>query len=347
MTSLNRGRWWLGVSLGALALFCLPRRALADDPRLGVDLFQSGRQLMNEGNYEKACPMLRDSQKADPQPGTQINLALCYEKLGQTASAWSTYSDLMQSGGPLQQQAAKAALDRLGPKLSRLRIDVCEHPNFDSSKLVVSRNGEALGESALGRPSPVDAGEYLIEAQVPGYERWSRSVKVSADGDLRSVEICQLQQEPSVNAADANSTQPTRLSVPPTAPLGASAGAAAASGHQRDLMPVYIAAGTGVVAALIGTTFGIVAANQKSDATDLCAGKICSPSGWDKLSSAKTSADISTVGFLVAGAAAGVAVYFVLNPRHPDEPRKPAAAARLAVQVPQNGGLTISYGGAF
>lgn len=332
----------LAACVSGASLLSLCRAALADDPRLGVDLFQSGRQLMNAGDFEKACPMLRDSQKADPQPGTQLNLALCYEKLGKSASAWSTYSDLTQSGGPLQQQVAKAALERLGPKLSRLKIDVCVDPNFDSSKLVVSRNGEELGATVLGRPSPVDAGEYLIEARAAGYVKWSRKVKVAADGDLKSVEICDLVREPAAPGAPA---------LAPPAAASASTAAVPTSPTEpllprRDLTPAYIAGGTGVVAVVFGTVFGIVAANQKSQATDECAGKSCSAEGWNRLSSAKTSADISTVSFVLAGVAAGATIYFVLKSSASDEPGKSAQATRVGLRAAPTG-WTVTYAGAF
>jgi hypothetical protein len=71
-----------------------------------------------------------------------------------------------------------------------LKVELCATPNFDVAQLVVRRNGEELGASALGRPSPVDAGEYRIEARVPGFEKWARTVTVGANGDLRTVELC-------------------------------------------------------------------------------------------------------------------------------------------------------------
>jgi len=333
----------LAAWLSGAALFAGSRAALADDPRLGVDLFQSGRQLMIAGDYEKACPMLRDSQKADPQPGTQMNLAICYEKLGKTASAWSTYSDLTQSGGPLQQQVAKAALERLGPKLSRLKIDVCVDPNFDSSKLVVSRNGEELGASALGRPSPVDAGEYLIEARAAGYAKWSRTVKVAAEGDLETVEICDLLRDRTLPAAAVAALAP--IGSPVTASVAA-APAATEPAPRRDWTPAYIAGGTSAVGLVLGTVFGLVAAGQKNHATDECSGKTCSAEGWNRLGSAKTSADLSTVSFLVAGVAAGVTLYFVVDPNAHEKSTKTAQAARIGLRAAQQG-LSLSYGGAF
>jgi hypothetical protein len=334
----------LTACITSVALFGLSRVAFADDPRLGVDLFQSGRQLMNAGDYEKACPMLRDSQKADPQPGTQLNLALCYEKLGKTASAWSTYSDLTQSGGPLQEQVAKAALERLGPKLSRLKIDVCVDPNFDSSKLVVSRNGEELGSSVLGRPSPVDAGEYLIEARAAGYAKWSRTVKVSADGDLESVEICDLVRDSAV--PDAALQPPTSATPPSAKAVTTTTSATEPQLPRRNLAPAYIAGGAGIVAAVFGTVFGIVAANQKSQATEECAGKSCSAQGWNRLNSAKTSADVSTVSFVVAGAAAGATVYLFLRPSANEEPRKSAQATGVGLHAAPTG-LSVTYAGVF
>jgi hypothetical protein len=338
-------RTLLIAGLSGLSALAAPRLARADDPRLGVDLFQSGRQLMNDGNYEKACPLLRDSQKADPQPGTLLNLALCYEKLGKTASAWSTYADLLQTGGPLQQQAAKDALKRLGPKLSRLKIELCATPSFDAAQLVVTRNGEEVGQSALGRPSPVDAGDYTIEARAPGFEKWSRAVKVGAEGDLQTVEICTLVREAAPLASSAGAAAAAR-NAQPTPAAAHDEARAATTPAQRNWAPVYVAGGIGIVAATLGTVFGVIASNQKSDANKQCPSQACTPAGWDKLDSAKTSADISTVSFIVAGVAAGATLFFAIKPSAHDEPEKPMKSARLGLAVLPSG-VGLACGGAF
>src|SRR5215472_1302913 len=54
-------------------------------------LFEEGKRLMSEGKYREACAKLADSERLDPGAGTLLNLAACYEKNAQTASAWSTY----------------------------------------------------------------------------------------------------------------------------------------------------------------------------------------------------------------------------------------------------------------
>jgi hypothetical protein len=333
----------LAASFSTLA-FLQPVEARAEDPRLAVDLFQSARQLMNEGKFEKACPMLADSQKADPQPGTQLNLGVCYEKIGKTAPAWSVYTDLEQSGGPLQKQAASAAIERLQPKLSRLKVEVCERPSFDVSRLIVTRNGQELGPSSLGRPSPVDAGEYRIEAYAPGFERWSQSVTVSADGDLQSVELCLLKPEPRL-APPPVSTASSKTRPAPPVPDASDTPRSVARG-QKSNAGLYVSGGVSLGAAIFGGAFALIAASQESHAQGSCPNNRCDDSGWQKVRSAKRNADIATVAFAVAGVAGTMTLYFAWHAPAAEQSRAPLKTSRIALSS-RPSGAELSLVGAF
>ena len=96
------------------------------DKAAAQSLFDEGRKLMSAGKYAEACPKLAESQKLDPGVGTQFHLSDCYEKLGQTASAWAGFLEAASSTKSMGQgDREKVARDRaaaLAPRLSKLTI---------------------------------------------------------------------------------------------------------------------------------------------------------------------------------------------------------------------------------
>jgi tetratricopeptide (TPR) repeat protein len=63
------------------------------DTAIAQSLFDEGRKLMNEKRFVEACPRLERSYKLDPAAGTLLNLAVCHEGLGKTATAWNEFRE--------------------------------------------------------------------------------------------------------------------------------------------------------------------------------------------------------------------------------------------------------------
>ena len=80
----------------ALALAPLIARAepTAQDRALAETLFRDGRALVQAGKVAEGCTKLADSQQLDPQMGTLLNVALCQEQQGKTASAWAAFVEV-------------------------------------------------------------------------------------------------------------------------------------------------------------------------------------------------------------------------------------------------------------
>src|SRR4051794_10088 len=56
-------------------------------------LFVEAKALLQAGEIARACAKLAESERLDPAAGTLLNLADCYEKNGQLASAWVTFRE--------------------------------------------------------------------------------------------------------------------------------------------------------------------------------------------------------------------------------------------------------------
>src|SRR5258708_617548 len=116
-----------------LCLFGLaPARAADADPSatdksIATQLFTEGRVLLHQGRVGPACRKLEESQRLDPGGGTLLNVALCHEREGRTATAWVEFTEALglakRDDRTQRLEFARAHLAALEPVLSRLVIE--------------------------------------------------------------------------------------------------------------------------------------------------------------------------------------------------------------------------------
>lgn len=187
----------------------LARDARADSATAQA-LFDQGKKLMTEKKYAEACPKFEESQKLDPGLGTQMNLALCYESMGRTASAWSLYLEVAGSaksaGQTDREKRARDSAKALEPKLSKLTIEVASPP----TGLEVKRNGVLVNQATWGTPIPVDPGDVTVTAMAPDRKEWSETVKIEKPGETKiSVPELEKGKTPAGYGAGAGPTATT------------------------------------------------------------------------------------------------------------------------------------------
>ena len=173
-------------ALLSLVLFLVATPAFADRAAAEA-LFTEGRKLMDEGNYAAACAKLEASNKEDPGIGTQLNLAMCWEKLGRSASAWAMYmqvANAMTSNGRNDRaQFAQSHAAALLPTLSKLAITA---PQGTTSIRV---DGAPWSAAVTGIPTPIDPGRHTIDATAPSKPSFRRVVDVPGNAATVTVAV--------------------------------------------------------------------------------------------------------------------------------------------------------------
>ena len=190
----------------------------ASDKALADSLFQEGKRLVTAKRYAEGCAKLAESQRLDPATGTLLNLAVCHELEGKTATAWVEFNDaLVESRKEKRAERVKLAQDhiaKLEPRLSRITVTVA--PDARVPGLSVTRNGAAIRDAAWGTSFPVDPGVQTLSASAPGKKSWETSLTL-AEGESRSVVVPALEA-----AAPAASAASRSQPAPP--PAGSEAG---------------------------------------------------------------------------------------------------------------------------
>jgi hypothetical protein len=336
----------------AAALLLVSAPAAGDEPApkqpsatQAEALFREGRTLIAKHDYAAACPKLEESFRLDPAPGTQFNLARCYELAGRFASAWRAYTDVAETmrtqGQQAREQVARVRIAEVQSRLSyvivRFGADWSE-PAQHSAGVIL--DGAQLVAAQLGAQIPVDVGEHAIAVTAEGKRPWKTRVKVEAEVETLAVEVPQLEDEAPAQAPEPPAPPPVEGTTPPAPPVEprsvATAGGASGLGTQRVLALSVL--GAGVIAGGVGAFFGGRAFELAQESRTGCSSTGCTdPHALLQSQDSHTYGDAADVSFVTCGVllAAGGILWFTA----PSEKSQraivvvPGASPRAAIWV--------------
>lgn len=312
-------RTLLAVFLASLAGVA-PRIARAEPSREDVaradQLFREAQQLSQKGQHAEACPKLAESQALDPANGTLLNLAICHESEGKTATAQRELQTLLGQLSTSRDDRARARLANerlkgLEKKLARITFDTSALP----PGATITLDGANVDEPAAA--TPIDPGTHAIVVSAKQKKRGTQTIDIRETGVTKSVKLEPLEDDAPVVAAPP----PAPEAPPPPPPAPPSSGQRTAG---------LVVGGVGLVGLGLGVGFGLRTLSLKSDRDQRCNATTCDAEGLRLHDRAKTSATISTAGILVGAAAlvGGVVLYLTAKP---NKAAKPSGEARIYV----------------
>ncbi|MFN0251286.1 MAG: hypothetical protein ACKV2T_30705 [Kofleriaceae bacterium] len=146
---------------GGLAVADKEGKARADK------LFEDGRKYLAAKEFALACTAFEQSYASDPAIGTQLNIALCYEEWGKTASAYRAYVEAERLATEKKDKRAAGArkkVDELAARSPKLVFDLPE--NADPSTVLIF-DDKQLDMKKLDDDLLVDPGKHTLEIRVP------------------------------------------------------------------------------------------------------------------------------------------------------------------------------------
>jgi hypothetical protein len=250
-----------------------------------------------EGSFNEACKRFEASQSLDPGPGTELNLADCYERKGMLATAWATFRsagvDARRGGRPEWAVVADSRADALEGKVPKVVLHVAD--GATAAPRDVQLDGQAIGAESLGLQIPLDPGAHRIAISAPGFVPFDQAFTLEL-GDVKTIDLPALTPVP----------VPDRVPGPvPSAQPDAAAGPSSPKQPTDIRLPLGIGmASLGVIGIGLGTYFGILSLSKNSQATHSCpdASNCPDASGPELANEAKTARTESIASFSTGGA---------------------------------------------
>lgn len=317
-TMRRRTRAVLGLLVSGIvtAAVISPRPArsqTAEDKAAAEALYDEGKKLLGEKRFAEACARFESSQRLDPGIGTLLFLADCYETIGRTASAWSTFREAAAAakaaGQADRERIARERAAKLDAKLFQLTLSVAGA----TPGLRVMRADTEVRKEVWGVAVPVDPGTYVLAASAAGKKSWSTTVEIPRGAGSRTIEIPALEDAPAQAPIPTATSTPVATSAPiataaPTAPPPAGWSPGRTAGFTMGVV--------GLVGVGVGAALGGVAASQLSEVKAICPNTACGdPATVDLSKQVGSLADASTALFVAGGAVlAGGLILFLVSP---------------------------------
>jgi len=310
-----------------------PARAEGESPddsrAIAEALFRSGRELMAAGDLARACEKFAESQRIDPKPGTLMNLALCHEKVGRTASAWAEYVQAAEvahrAGQDERERVAHERALALETTMPHLVVDSAAGPSA-----TVTLDGHPIGGAAFGTAIPVDPGEHVVAANAPGKDSFRESITVAPVPNPVTVHIPVL-----------SAVVPGPLALSQASGNALRPGPTDDDGRSGFRTAGFISSGAGIALIGVGSYFGARAFMEKASAENACDATRCTQSGLDAIGAMKTAEAVSTISIAAGVLGVGVGIYFLLVPSRRATARAGGTSSTGTLEV----GLDASTGG--
>jgi hypothetical protein len=293
-------------------------------------LFDRGRELVESNRSADACPQFAESERLDPGIGTLLWLGDCYENTGQTASAWTTFSEAAATAAQRhdpREAVARARASKLETTLSRLTIAVSPEAAA-APGLQIHCDGVLVSPGSWGRPIPLDPGSHTITANAIDRRFWWTTAQLALGSAGASVTVPALLPEAPAASSPPAPGHDAALEAAAPEPSRADH-----RGRTQRVVAAAVAAG-GATAIVVGSFFSLKAKARYDDSNEGGAclpDNECTPAGLQERQSASSMAAVATIA-MGAGAAAlaGAAAIYLSAPKD--------TSARVALAPSAGGG---------
>jgi hypothetical protein len=275
-------------------------RALAD----------AGLQLFEQGDYATALERFRSAEQIVHAPPHLLFMAKAQAKLGRLLEARKLYEQLgtekiaAHSPDAFREAQREGATDlaALKPRIPSLRIAL---RGAGAELATVAIDGAPVERSALAGPIEVDPGSRKVVATVVGQPGAERTVEAPEGAGVVEVELA-LGASGASAAGDGGATP---------------AGDVTDAGDTGPALAGPLAVmGVGVAALGVGIVTGVLTLNDAAELKELCPTSPCSPDNESLADTVNTLGNVSTVAFVVGGAAAGAGLLWLfLQPTDGEE----------------------------
>lgn len=273
--------------------------ACAQQESVAESLFRQAREEMKRGEARDACPKFEESYRLDPSIGTLLNLGLCEEALGHTATAWTKLRQFLDSA-PADDDRLSLARERIA-KLEtqlpwvRLIVDPRDEP------LVVQLDGVELRDASLSEAIPVDPGQHSLRITRSTGEATETRFEIHL-AEALTVQLTPAPRQPPAQPAAANSSPPAaniqRLEHSPPVPTAKTTPTPSHGNGER--VAAYAIGAVGVAGLVTGSVFGLMAMSDRNVVREQCPNHECqTQAGLDALQSGPRNQAIANVAFVV------------------------------------------------
>jgi hypothetical protein len=307
----------VAMSFGATA-YAEPTAA---DKETARGLMATGRKDRTKGDLQGALKAFTAADAIMHVPTTALEVARSQAALGLLVEARDTALQVARSpaapGEPAPFKAARDAASTLGDELAgripSLSVTVKNAP--EGATTALSIDGVKIPLEATGEPRKLNPGHHVVTAKA-GSAEGKEEVDL-AEQESKTIAITLAAGEGAAATSDA---------APEPAPAAAEEPSGRSPLSKALVLGGFGVAGVGVV---VGTVTGILSLSKTGSikGSSACEGSVCNPSEDGDISSARTTATISTVAFVAAGvgAAAGVVGLLLHGPSASPQTEQPSA----------------------